>query len=158
MKNDLFDEAFRIIGRTTPLQADCGQLCDRNCCKGDGRTGMLLFPNEKTTLRVIEENGKRLAVCDGTCNRDERPLGCRIFPFFPVFDGKKIKAVPDYRGIGVCPMIAHRDEIIFSRRFLRRVERVGELLIQDAECAKFMRQAAEEIEDAEKMSIIISDM
>lgn len=154
MKNNIYSEAYRLLENFTPLKADCGALCDKNCCKGDGGTGMLLFPNEETTLEVIERNGRRLAVCNGECNRSERPLSCRIFPFFPVIDGNSIKVIPDYRGINVCPMVAHNDEIKFSKRFLRRVKRVGELLVADPECAEFIREISEEIEDAKKINDI----
>ena len=152
MNNTIFDEANRILGNFTPLKGDCGMLCGQKCCSGDERTGMLLFPNEETKLNLIEQNGRRLAICDGKCNRNERPLSCRIFPFFPVIINGKVRAVPDYRGINICPMLTHQDEIQFSRRFLRRVERVGELLYSDPECAKFMHEIAEEIEDIEKIN------
>ena len=152
MKKNIYTEAYRLLKNFTPLKGDCGELCDKNCCKGDWRTGMLLFPNEETTLDVIEENGRRLAVCGGKCDRTERPLSCRIFPFFPVIINGRVRAVPDMRGINVCPMLSHMDEIKFSRRFLRRVERVGELLLTDSECASFMKEIAEEIEDAQKIN------
>jgi len=155
MKHSIYTEAFRILGDFTPINGDCGELCGKNCCKGDRSTGMLLFPGESTTLEVISENGGRLAVCRGTCDRNERPLSCRIFPFFPVIVNGRVRAVPDYRGINICPMIAHRDEIKFSRRFLRRVERVGELLLTDPDCAGFIKEIAEEIDDAKNINELI---
>ena len=156
MKKYIYTEAYRLLENFTPIKGDCGELCGKSCCKGDGRTGMLLFPGEETTLDVIEENGRRLAVCGGRCDRSERPLSCRIFPFFPVISGGKVRAVPDLRGINVCPMLSHTDKIKFSRRFLRRVERVGELLLTDPECTAFMKEIAEEIEDAEKINELFS--
>ena len=150
----VYDKARRLLNGVTPLKADCGQLCGKSCCKGDSRTGMLLFPNEETTLNVIENNGRRLAVCGGKCERGERPLGCMMFPFFPVEDGG-IKIVSDYRGINICPMVAHRDEIKFSRRFMRRMRSAGKVLYSDPECAAFMREIAEEIEDARKINELI---
>ena len=83
----LYRKIDRIMGTLTPLRADCGALCDRACCKGDDCTGMRLFPGEQTRLRVREtDDGGRLAVCDGSCERAERPLACKIFPFFPTVD------------------------------------------------------------------------
>ena len=155
MKTELYNQAFAILGSFTSLKADCGQFCGQNCCKGDENTGMLLFPEEETTLRVIESHGRRLAVCDGRCDRSERPLSCRIFPFFPVMINGRVRAVPDLRGINICPMLAHLDEIKFSRRFLRRVERVGELLYSDPECAEFMQEIADEISEIEMINKII---
>ena len=156
MKN-IYDRVYRLLENVTPLSADCGQLCGKNCCKGDGRTGMLLFPNEKTTLKVIEENGRRLAVCNGECSRSDRPLSCMIFPFFPVENKGRIKIVVDRRGINVCPMVAHCDEIRFSRRFMRHMRTAGKILYSDPECAAFMKEIAEEIEDAEKINELLTE-
>ena len=77
----LYAEANRIIGDKTPLKKDCGQVCGGACCKGDDDTGMLLFPFEESVFRVDEKDGVRLCVCQGRCDRSERPLSCRIFPF-----------------------------------------------------------------------------
>ena len=79
----LYAEAVRIIGDKTPLKKDCGLICGGECCKGDDETGMLLFPFEESVLAVKEKDGVRLAVCKSHCQRQERPLSCRIFPFFP---------------------------------------------------------------------------
>lgn len=153
MKN-IYEKVYRLLDGVTPLPVDCGQLCGGSCCKGDGRTGMLLFPNEQTEFDVIEENGRRLAVCGGKCGRHDRPLSCMIFPFFPVEDGG-IKIIEDYRGINVCPMIAHADEIEFSKRFMRHLKKAGKILYSDSECARFMREIAEEIEDAKKINELL---
>ena len=96
----LYADANRILSDKTPLKKDCGLICGGECCKGDNETGMLLFPFEKTTLNIIEKDGVRLAVCDGSCDRNERPLSCRIFPFFPyVTPEGRIRVIPDIRGV-----------------------------------------------------------
>ena len=80
----MYEKIYKTLGELTPLKADCGLLCDGACCKGDEKTGMRLFPHEESSLRtILTEDGVRLAVCDGTCDRSKRPLACRIFPFFP---------------------------------------------------------------------------
>ncbi len=143
----LYKEADRIIGNKTPLKKDCGTVCDGVCCKGDSDTGMLLFPFEETTLTVKEKDGVRLAVCEGSCNRSERPLSCRIFPFFPYITAEgKIKAVPDIRGVNVCPLISHYDEVKFDRGFLWRVKKVGRLLCSDDVCREFLVETSREID------------
>lgn len=148
----LYRQLYKLFDNMTPLNDDCGKICGANCCKGDGNTGMLLFPHESTTLKVIESDGMRIAVCNGKCERSERPLSCRIFPLFPICDERgKIKAVPDYRGFSVCPMIEHSDKITFSPRFLRRVKKAGRLLYRDKECADFMKKCSDEITDAEAL-------
>ena len=146
--SQMYDRIFRIIGDLTPLRADCGRLCDGACCKGDENTGMRLFPHEQTTLPVKDlPGGIRLAVSSGSCDRDKRPLACRIFPFFPTVDQKgKVYTEEDYRGKKICPMIGNSDRIIYDRRFLRAVKRVGKILAKDPHCLDFMQQATEEID------------
>ncbi len=145
-KQSFFKKAKAIIGEHTPLKKDCGQLCGSACCKGDGGTGMLLFPNEETSLKVIEKGGVRLAVCDGKCDRHQRPLSCMIFPFFPTYNEKgRVEVKTDLRGRGICPMIDRADEIKFNRGFLWRVKKLGRYLAQDEECREFMEGISEEI-------------
>jgi hypothetical protein len=143
----LYAEANRILSDRTPLKKDCGLICGGECCKGDDETGMLLFPFEETSLNIIEKDQVRLAVCKGSCNRDERPLSCRIFPFFPyVTPEGRIKVIPDIRGVNICPLISHFDEVKFDRGFLYRVKKVGRLLYADEECRRFLEETSREID------------
>ena len=143
----LYAEMNRIIGNKTPLKKDCGLLCGGKCCKGDSETGMLLFPFEESVLNVTEKDGLRLAVCEGRCKRYERPLSCKIFPFFPYVTSEgKIKVIPDVRGIGVCPLVSRFSETSFDRGFLFRVKKVGRLLYTDKECRKFLEDTSREID------------
>lgn len=143
----LYAETNRIIGNRTPLKKDCGLICGRKCCKGDSDTGMLLFPFEESSLAIKEKDGVRLCVCQGKCNRYERPLSCRIFPFFPyVTPEGKIKVIPDIRGVNVCPLVSGFSEIDFDRGFLYRVKKVGRLLYADEECRRFLEDTSREID------------
>ncbi len=144
----MYEKINKIMGDLTPLKADCGKLCGGACCKGDENTGMRLFPFEETTLRVKEcGNGVRLAVCDGTCHRAERPLACKIFPFFPTVDEKgRVFVEADLRGKRLCPLITHSDEIVFDKRFFKALKKVGKILSKDPECLVFLREATEEID------------
>ena len=144
------ERAKSIIGGLTPLKGhDCGQLCSAACCKGDENTGMLLFPGETTTLRTVElPDGNRLAVCDGRCDRSQRPLSCMIFPFFPTVDERrKVYVEIDTRACGVCPLAAHSDEVIFDRAFEGAVRRAGRVLVRDDDCFAFMRSVTEQIDE-----------
>ena len=142
----IYQKAFRLLRDATPLRTDCGVLCGRRCCKGDDETGMLLFPGEPTALRVIETEGRRLAVCGGVCDRNERPLSCRIFPFFPFVkaDGG-VDVRIDPRGKGVCPLVRQSQDVLFSHRFLHRVRRVGQLLCRDDRCRACLWRIQQEI-------------
>lgn len=143
----LYTKANRILGDKTPLKKDCGLICGGECCKGDSDTGMLLFPFEETVFQVKEKDGVRLCVCEGHCNRNDRPLSCRIFPFFPyVTSDGKIRVIPDVRGVNVCPLISHFDEVRFDRGFLYRLKKVGRLLYADEECRRFLVDTSREID------------
>lgn len=144
---ELYEKADKIIGNKTPLKKDCGSVCDGACCKGDSDTGMLLFPFEESILTVKEKDGVRLAVCEGRCQRSERPLSCRIFPFFPYVTAEgKIKVIPDIRGVNVCPLVSKFNDVIFDRGFLWRVKKVGRLLYADEDCRRFLIETSREID------------
>ena len=144
MNERKYRRLYKMLESVTPLCADCGEVCGKACCKGDENTGMLLFPLEETTLSVKKENGLRLAVCGGKCDRSERPLSCRLFPFFPVMNEKgDIEAVIDFRGYGICPLISHSEEIKFDYRFLRTVRRAGRILWRDEDTFPFMKMISE---------------
>lgn len=146
--NALYKKVFKILGDLTPLKVDCGVLCDCACCKGDNQQGMLLFPHEESVLTVKNtEAGGRLAVCNGRCNRNERPLACRIFPFFPTVDENgKVFIEKDYRAEMLCPLLEHSDEIVFNPKFFKALKKAGKLLAKNKECLEFLRDSTEEID------------
>lgn len=142
----LYQEVSRIIGNKTPLKGDCGQLCEKACCRGGHEAGMELFPGEPSPLRQQSEKGGRLALCGGSCHRESRPLACKIFPFFPVLekDGT-VTAQLDPRAFFICPIAAHSEKVQFDKRFLHRVKKAGELLSQREECRLYMEKVSQEI-------------
>ena len=89
--------ARELLENLTPLKTDCGRLCRGACCQGDEATGMLLFPSEEALYegcafaRVVPTDFSlggtpaQLLVCDGRCDRKNRPLACRLFPLFLKF-------------------------------------------------------------------------
>jgi hypothetical protein len=142
----LYKTLYALLADVTPLKKDCGVLCGRACCRGDENTGMLLFPGEKTSLRTVERYGRRFALCPGACSRDERPLSCRIFPFYPAEDGGRITVRIDHRGYALCPLVRRADGIAFDPHFLRRMRTAGKLLCRDEACRAFLRELREEDE------------
>jgi hypothetical protein len=54
-KDEVILKCYKILENETPLNFDCGKICDGKCCKGNENTGMLLFPGEET---LIDENIK----------------------------------------------------------------------------------------------------
>ncbi len=141
-KENVIKSCYSILRRTTPLNFDCGKICNGKCCKGDDKTGMLLFPGEEKLIdpdiNVIEtDSGDKLAVCDGTCDRNNRPLSCRIYPLFPVVVNKEgesnVRVSFDYRAD--CPLC--EKEYSFDKRFIKGVRRVGKYLLLNEETKAF---------------------
>ncbi len=139
-KENVIKSCYSVLRKTTPLDFDCGKICNGKCCKGDEKTGMLLFPGEENLIdpdiNIIEtENGDMLAVCNGTCDRNRRPLSCRIYPLFPVLtDEGDIKVYFDYRAD--CPL-SESDGYEFNKRFIKCVRRVGKYLLLNKETKAF---------------------
>ncbi len=151
----MYKKIFDIMGELTPLTVDCGVLCEGACCKGDDKTGMRLFPHEESVLKICNiGEGERLAVCEGYCARNHRPLACRIFPFFPTIDERgKIFVEPDLRASRLCPLLQHSDDIVFDPKFFKALKKVGKILAKDDECREYLYKITEEI-DMHKSFII----
>lgn len=133
---------YSLLRNETPLSFDCGKICNGKCCKGDDNTGMLLFPGEENLIDEnieikVTENGDKIAVCNGSCDRNKRPLSCRIYPLFPLVvkedDIEKVKTVIDIKAD--CPL--NDCEYKFKKAFLRKVKRVGKYLLLNEEIKEF---------------------
>ena len=82
------------LKNVTPLKKDCGRVCGARCCRPlEGEeTGMLLFPGEAEAYAdregwVVRQAAQGdIVVCPGTCDREERPLSCRLFPLLPLIE------------------------------------------------------------------------
>lgn len=144
----IYAKINKILGDLTPLKVDCGVLCNCACCKGNENQGMLIFPYEETVLPTIEnENGDKMVVCDGMCDRNLRPLACKIFPFFPTVDERgRVFIEKDYRAFRLCPLLTHSDEIIFNPKFFKALKKVGKILSKDEECLNFLQKSTDEID------------
>lgn len=85
---------------------DCGVRCDKFCCR-PGHTTKYLLPGERDFLSVamrergevfhgvslgffdsIDEPLDRACACETL--RELRPFNCRIFPYSPVFDERRV--------------------------------------------------------------------
>lgn len=154
-EKEFYKMIYRRMGALTPIRADCGQLCSRACCEGDcDGDGMYLFPGEEkmyegdlTWAKLSRTNFEYekgvfapLLACNGTCDRRERPLACRIFPLTPYIDssgGLRVKVDP--RGRGMCPMAFLTLED-FDPKFTRAVEAIGRILIKNHHCRAFIKE------------------
>ena len=147
------------LNKATPLKRDCGRVCGARCCRPlEGEeTGMLLFPGEaeayagKAGFEVRKTARGDLLLCSGTCDRDDRPLSCRLFPLLPVIgDDGKVRAVTDLRAKAVCPL-ARQGKSAVDPDFAEAVREAGEILAAEDEQAIFLDVLAEEQEELKRL-------
>lgn len=145
-------KVYKIINSVTPLKTDCGALCGGECCKGDSETGMILFPGEEIFFENAEKfvvkkttDGKKILICGGRCDREDRPISCRIFPLFPMLIDGRIYVIDDPRASGICPLIY--DEIKLKNSFYKKVAKVGKLLAENVETSEMLQKLTDEISE-----------
>ena len=140
------------LNHATPLKRDCGRVCGARCCRPlEGEeTGMLLFPGEaeayagKAGWKVLHTDRGDLVVCPGVCDREERPLSCRLFPLLPVIgDDGSVRVVTDLRAKAVCPL-ARQGKSALDPDFVEAVRQAGEILAKEDGQALFLDLLAEE--------------
>lgn len=148
-KEKVIESCYSQLRRVTPLEFDCGKICNGKCCKGDDSTGMIVFPGEE---QLIDKNmkiyknadGDTVAVCNGSCDRNRRPLACRIYPLFPVLvndeKGKEeIEVVFDLRAD--CPIV--EGEYKINPRFEKAVKRVGKYLLLNEDTRTYYKELSQ---------------
>ncbi len=143
----------------TPLKKDCGRVCGAACCRSpEGEeTGMLLFPGEeelytgKDGWTIRDTAAGPMVICPGECDREERPLACRMFPLLPLTgaDGE-IRAVTDLRAKAVCPL-ARQGRSAMDPVFTEAVREAGRLLAGEEEQAAFLARLKEEQEELKRL-------
>ena len=140
------------LKNVTPLKRDCGRVCGARCCRPlEGEeTGMLLFPGEaeayagKAGFEIRKTARGDLLICSGACERDDRPLSCRLFPLLPVIgDDGKVRAVTDLRAKAVCPL-ARQGKNAMDPAFADAVREAGEILAAEDQQAVFLDMLEEE--------------
>ena len=155
MINDSLTKAYEYMADVTPLRNDCGKLCDSKCCMGSNDDGMILFPGEEKyfvdkegfSVYFEERYGYNAVRCNGRCNRKERPLACRIFPYFVYLkrDNSKPSVLPDLRAMDFCPLLTK--SVKTDKKFLRALRITALKLCEDSEMSDFLRNMTEIISD-----------
>ena len=143
--------ARELLENLTPLKTDCGRLCQGACCQGDEATGMLLFPGEEalyadcTFARVVPTGFSlggtpaQLLVCDGRCDRKNRPLACRLFPLFLKFREDQTPVLRmDARARAVCPLTDYGISAL-DGAFVAAAREAYALLMENERCAAYLR-------------------
>ena len=147
------------LKNVTPLKRNCGRVCGARCCRPlEGEeTGMLLFPGEaeayagKPGWKIVNTARGDIVVCPGACDREERPLSCRLFPLLPVIgnDGT-VRVITDLRAKAVCPL-ARQGKNAMDPDFIEAVREAGELLAKADEQALFLDLLADEQEQLKEL-------
>lgn len=160
-KSACIKKAYEYLSYNTPVSFDCGKICNKKCCKGNDNDGMLLFPGEEEIFRENEnfeiyydDRYESLAViCKGPCNRTERPLSCRIFPYFIYFDEKngKFSAAPDIRALDFCPLLSEKYEI--DRKFMRALRIASAKICENNEISEFLIKITKKLTDFNGLGI-----
>ena len=146
MNPDIIQRAYEILADRTPMLTDCGLLCGAACCQPDedGQGGMLLFPGEEALYEALPDGfsireddavlpDMKLLICDGVCERENRPLSCRLFPLLPTRTGAKM----DRRAWAVCPLMESGKRGL-NPAFVEAVKEAGKVLYACPEHAAFL--------------------
>lgn len=153
---ELILKAYDLLGILTPLNSDCGRLCNAACCKGNDDTGMLLFPGEEELyanseeFKIIHTQKYSLLICNGTCSRNKRPLSCRIFPLAIINDNGFIRVIADPRSIPVCPLYKQALLNKLDINFKKAVKSTAKLLSQSDSVKEFLAYINDICNDTEK--------
>lgn len=154
-KSACIKKAYEFLECVTPVNYDCGKICNKKCCTGNDNDGMLLFPGEEELFRendnfdiYYDDRYEGFAVrCKGFCVRNERPLSCRIFPYFIYFDEKNCRysVAPDIRALDYCPLLT--EKYAFDRRFVRALRIASAKLCENDEITDFIRKITKKLTD-----------
>ena len=148
MNAELLNRAYAALGELTPMLTDCGLLCGAACCHpdADGQGGVHLFPGERALIgdqdwaRVLPASFAPMLVCDGMCEREHRPLGCRIFPLTPVRGANGRWTVRmDVRARAMCPLAASGTGGL-DPDFVRAVRDALRIVAEDPEGDAFLEK------------------
>ncbi len=159
----MYTRAYAILENITPIKADCGQLCEKACCKVEEEiTGMYLFPEENVMFRDMPSYAKLydtdfeydygryadLFTCDAPCERSRRPLACRIFPLLPYcHEGEEMRIIMDPRGRGICPLAKTMTVEDLDPDFRDAAERAMRLIMKNRQVRKFVYVLSSQIDE-----------
>ena len=149
MQSETILRAYAAIGESTPLCSDCGALCAAACCEsdGDGQGGVDLLPGEKELIGNADwmegthdpYMDAEMIRCTAMCDRERRPVLCRIFPLCPVIGRWTVRM--DARARAMCPL-ARGGVRGLDPQFVRGCVRAVRILAEEPDGADFLRRWA----------------
>ncbi len=166
----LYSKVYRLLERVTPLETDCGSLCNKACCDGgEEDLGMYLFPGEEliltqasyfniepTDIPLGNGNYVLLANCGGQCDRRFRPLSCRIFPLTPYLTYQQTLTLDlDIRAVGICPLVSGKKAPPLCPDFVHSVRKAIRLLSKDPEILCFIEKLSRILDEYAQLPDLI---
>jgi len=157
---ELYNDIHNKLNNITPLYFDCGQLCNNACCSSSNNSGMVLFPYEDEyyksishTFSITDGNFYKLLVCDGTCDRDIRPLSCIIYPLFPyLYEDDRLDLKLDTRAYNKCPLyFTDIEQLKLQPLFRLKLFKIFEQLIKNDEINLFLKKLTKELVSIENL-------
>ena len=177
---DIIIKARKELENVTPIKGDCGLLCGSLCCKKTEKSeqsedfGMWLFPGEAqlyknhANFKVVQADGNSsypFLLCgyscekNDFCKREERPLFCRFFPYFPVVDRNNgIEIIVHPTALKMCPLITSKYKLRITSEFSRAVKKAVYIMLNDAELREYLTETGEYLKSmSEFVQKIIGD-
>ena len=141
-KISLLKRAHKLLDDVTPLKFNCGNLCGAKCCQSHSinsteNPGMLLLPCEEALLKdssfaFKDSSDGKILICNGKCNRSNRPFSCRIFPFYAsISEDGHISLKSDPRAFMNCPVSLKKKGTRHSVYFHRNAVRAVRILMRN---------------------------
>lgn len=157
IKKSTWKAIYRLLDRVSPVDYDCGKLCQAACCtcsdpSSEDELGIYLYPGEDkihdkkdSWLEWTSENAEDFEFPDSwsgkvyfvkcktppNCPRQKRPFQCRTFPLTPHLheDGRLELIYNDVELPYSCPLI--EDEIPLNEDFVKATYTVWSHLLRD---------------------------
>ncbi|MBN2851610.1 MAG: hypothetical protein JXQ23_02605 [Clostridia bacterium] len=155
---EYYQNLYHKFSQLTPLYFDCGQLCSKICC-ADNDKGMILFPHEESYIeslsldyRIQENEGYHFLFCNGSCERDFRPLACIMFPLFPfLYEDGRLDLKLDTRGKNLCPLCSvDMEELRLQPLFRLRLFKLFTVMIKNEEISDYLKKLTLELIEIER--------
>lgn len=166
-KKEIIEKAYSLIGTQTPLDINCGTLCKEACCRGEGDSGMYLFPGEELLFprrkdawyRLTKTRNKlstgytvSLLTCKGTCPRNERPLSCRLFPLMAYLTEEDfVELRLDPKALSICPLTRDIELYPIEESYIDALYDALEVLLEDREVIEFIRLLSDDYDTTGKL-------
>lgn len=167
IKRELYERVYKILDKVTPIQSDCGALCGKACCDSPCEdAGMYLFPGEEVMFSELPPwlkielsdftygNNKQvlIAICTNQCQRELRPLACRIFPLTPYMTHNGAMSIKiDARAVPVCPLARQFTSDTLDKHFVDAVVRAFRILAKEKEVQSFVLGISKLIDEQERL-------